>query len=153
MPDEQVGIADRIVGEGGFMPPVDGGAQSLCCLPDRQREGLMLLNPAQMLHGITAPESFGKPRQPGFGGRRHRPSRTDPRLAFIAVLPGHRCRSEFAVDHRDIGHDRARYVADAGTVNQEGIDDPQHPGTQLETEGLQGPSMQSAEYLSIDPPQ
>jgi hypothetical protein len=38
------------------MPLGYGGGQSLRRLLDRRWEGLLLLNPAQMLQGITVPE-------------------------------------------------------------------------------------------------
>ena len=69
------------------------GAQSLGCLANGKREGLVLLNFSEMGHCIPAPSGKRDPRQPCFGGEGHRAPRADSRLSVVAVLPrGLGCR-------------------------------------------------------------
>ncbi len=76
------------------------GAQPFGRLSDGKREGRVLLNLTQMFHRVAAPSWDRQTRQPVRGGAGHGPSSTDPRLAFIGILPGRFGCGEFLFNER-----------------------------------------------------
>lgn len=92
------GVADGIGGEWSRVFSGDGRTQAFRRLTDGKREGPILLNPVKMRQGIPAKRPVRLFRQPDIIGKRHCPSRTDPRPALITDLPSCLGCCEFLLD-------------------------------------------------------
>src|SRR4030095_10552377 len=88
---------ERIGGEGSSVSSGHGGAQSLCRLADGKRERLQLMNPTEMFHRIAAQKRFRQTSQPRLGHEAHCSSRTNARLAIVAVFPCHLFRRDVLI--------------------------------------------------------
>ena len=103
--DDDSRVTDRISCKRGSVPPGHCGAQSLSRLADGKWERRCLLKLTEMLHCIPAPRRGRKTRQPRLGCKGHGAPGTDPRLAFIGVLPRGLGCGEFLFDQSRIGHE------------------------------------------------
>lgn len=102
--DDDTRIADRIGRERSSVPPGHGGAQALSGLADGKWERRMLLNLTEMFHCIPAPGFVRETREPRLGREGYGPSRTDARLAFIAVFPRSLGSGEFLFNESGVDH-------------------------------------------------
>jgi hypothetical protein len=103
--DDDTRIADRIGRVRSGVPPGHGGAQALSRLADGKWERRILLNLTEMFHRIPAPGVVRETREPRLGGEGYGPSRTDTRLAFVAVPPRSLGSGEFLFNESGVDHE------------------------------------------------